>query len=40
MYEKRIPNDLEKIVFQLKPYHSVIHGLVVESTFLFPYDGP
>ncbi len=33
VFEKRIPNDLEKIVFQLKPYHPLLHGLVVESTY-------
>ena len=33
VYEKRIPNDLEKILLQLKPYHSLVHGLVVESTY-------
>ena len=40
VYEKRIPNDLEKIVFYLNPSHSLLQGLVVESTFIFPYDGP
>ena len=33
VFEKRIPNDLEKILFQLKPYHPLLHGLVVESTY-------
>ncbi len=33
VFEKRIPNDLEKILFQLKPYHSLVHGLGVESTY-------
>lgn len=40
VFEKRIPNDLEKIVFHLNPSHSLLQGLVVESTFIFPYDGP
>lgn len=30
--EKRTPNDLSKILFQLCPFQPRIHGLVVEST--------
>ena len=33
VYEKRIPNDLEKIIFQLSPYQAGVQGLVVESTY-------
>jgi len=33
VYEKRLPNDLEKILRQLQLYHSRVHGLVVESTY-------
>ncbi len=33
VYEKRIPNDLEKILFQLSPYQASVQGLVVESTY-------
>jgi len=33
VFEKRIPNDLKKILLQLNPYHSLVHGLVVESTY-------
>jgi transposase len=33
VYEKRLPNDLGKILLQLRPYHSAIDGLVVESTY-------
>jgi len=32
VFEKRIPNDLEKILFHLAPYQRVLQGLVVEST--------
>jgi len=32
VYEKRTPNDLSKILFQLRPFQPRIHGLVVEST--------
>jgi len=31
--ETRIPNDLEKILMQLRPYQQTIEGLVVESTY-------
>ena len=33
VFEKRLPNDLEKILFHLAPYQRVIQGLVVESTY-------
>ena len=33
VYEKRILNDLEKILFHLHPYQNAIHGLVIESTY-------
>ena len=33
VYEKRIPNDLEQILFHLSPYQQTIQGLVVESTY-------
>jgi len=33
VFEKRIPNDLEKILFHLAPYQRVLQGLVVESTY-------
>ena len=33
VYEKRLPNDLEKILVQLSPYHEHVQGLVVESTY-------
>jgi transposase len=33
VYEKRLPNDLSKIVEQLSPYRSTLEGMVVESTY-------
>ena len=33
VFEKRIPNDLSNILFQLRPFHARLHGLVVESTY-------
>ena len=33
VYETRTPNDLSNILIQLGPFHSRIHGLVVESTY-------
>jgi transposase len=33
VYQKRLNNDLEHIVGELKPYQDSIEGLVVESTF-------
>lgn len=33
VYEKRTPNDLSNILFQLGPFQPRIHGLVVESTY-------
>jgi transposase len=33
VFEKRIPNDLEKILVHLAPYQRIIQGLVVESTY-------
>lgn len=33
VYEKRMPNDLPKILSQLCPFQTNIHGLVVESTY-------
>jgi transposase len=33
VYEKRIPNDMERILFQLSPYQQTISCLVVESTY-------
>ena len=33
VYQKRLDNDLERIVGELKPYQDSIEGLVVESTF-------
>ena len=31
--EKRLPNDLEKIIGLMKPWHAELAGVVVESTF-------
>jgi transposase len=33
IYQKRLPNDLSKIVEQLSPYRSSREGMVVESTY-------
>lgn len=33
VFEQRIPNDLEKILFHLSPYQRTLQGLVVESTY-------
>lgn len=33
VYQKRLPNDLSKIVEQLSPYRSSLQGVVVESTY-------
>jgi transposase len=33
VYEKRLPNDLSKIVEQLSPYRLTLEGMVVESTY-------
>jgi transposase len=33
VFEKRIPNDLEKILVHLRPYQAGLQGLVVESTY-------
>lgn len=33
VFEKRLPNDLEKILFHLAPYQRILQGLVVESTY-------
>jgi transposase len=33
VYETRTPNDLSKILSQLRPFQPRIHGLVVESTY-------
>jgi transposase len=33
VYQKRLPNDLSKIVEQLSPYRSSLEGMVVESTY-------
>ncbi len=32
VYEKRTPNDLSKVLFQLRPFQPRTHSLVVEST--------
>lgn len=33
IYEKRLPNELDTILFELSRYHKKICGIVVESTF-------
>lgn len=33
VYEKRLPNDLEKMLSQLHPFQEGLQGLVVESTY-------
>jgi transposase len=33
VYRKRLPNDLPTILEQLAPYHTMLKGLVVESTY-------
>ena len=33
VFRKRLPNQIEKILLALAPYHAQLHGLVVESTY-------
>ena len=33
IYERRLPNDLDQILFELKPFKNQIQGIAVESTF-------
>lgn len=33
LFEKRIPNDLERVLLALAPYKDEIQGVVVESTY-------
>jgi transposase len=33
IFRKRVPNDIEKIIETLQPFHDRLKGLVVESTF-------
>ena len=33
IFERRLPNDLNKIIYALKPYKDKIQGIAVESTF-------
>jgi hypothetical protein len=33
VYEKRLPNDLDRIVMALAPYRDELCGVVVESTY-------
>ncbi|GJL53071.1 MAG: hypothetical protein NPIRA02_02030 [Nitrospirales bacterium] len=33
VFDKRLPNDLTKILRQLRPYQRRLQGLVVESTY-------
>ena len=33
MYERRLPNDLEKIIYALRPFKDHIQEIAVESTF-------
>ncbi len=36
LYEKRLPNDLERVLAALTPYREEPAGVVVESTFTKP----
>ncbi len=33
MYERRLPNDLERVLLELSPYTASLEGIAVESTY-------